>query len=407
MSAAQLAVDGGLPVRSRPFPSWPAFGEGEERALISALRSGKWGIGGTSISEFERTWASFQEAKQAVAVASGTAALELSLWAVGVELGDEVILPSYTFVATATAILARGAIPIFADIDAETLLIDARSAEASVTERTRAIVAVHVAGCPADLDALRSVARRHSLSLVEDAAQAHGAAWRGRKVGAIGDVGSFSFQSTKNLNCGEGGAVVTDDPAVAEGVWSLHNVGWRRQGGDPILGSNARITEFQAALLLAQLERLPDQMARRDRSARYLIRRLAEIPGIRPAKVDPHVSEHAWHLYMFRYDSSAFGGLSRAEFIRALQAEGIPCTAGYAPLHHSRPVQEETARMLHSLGRARTPGEAHAPAHLPVVEQAGQDVVWLYQYVLLGEEADMDDVVEAVAKIQRARGGGV
>src|SRR5512141_1618821 len=212
MGAAELAVDGGSPVRSRPFPSWPVFGERDEQAVLAALRSGKWGLGGEAIPAFERAWEAFQGANHAVAVASGTAALEWSL-------------PAYTFVATATAVLALGAIPAFADVDADTLLIDARSAEASVTERTRAIVAVHVAGCPADLDSLRAVARRHRLALVEDAAQAHGAAWRGRRVGAIGDVGSFSFQATKNLNCGEGGAVVTDDAALAEAVWSLHNVG--------------------------------------------------------------------------------------------------------------------------------------------------------------------------------------
>ncbi len=253
MGAAQLAADGGSPVRTRPFPLWPVFGEGEERALVATLRSGKWGLGGDSIAAFEQAWSSFQQAKHAVAVASGTSALELCLRAVGVESGDEVILPAYTFVATATAIMARGAIPVFGDVDADTLLLDARSAEASVTERTRAIVAVHIAGCPADLDALKAVARRHQLALVEDAAQAHGASWRGRRVGAIGDVGGFSFQATKNLNCGEGGAVVTDDSALAEAVWSLHNVGRRRQGGDPILGGNARITALQATLLLAQL----------------------------------------------------------------------------------------------------------------------------------------------------------
>ena len=406
MSAAQLAIDGGVPVRSRAYPSWPVFGESEELALTTALRSGAWGIGGRSIPEFERAWATFQGAKHAVAVASGTAALELCLWAAGVELGDEVILPAYTFVATATAVMARGAVPVFADVDPDTLLIDSRSAESSVTERTRGIVAVHVAGCPADLDALRAVARRHRLALVEDAAQAHGAAWRGRRVGAIGDVGSFSFQATKNLNCGEGGAVVTDDAGLAEAVWSLHNVGRRRQGGEPILGGNARMTEFQAALLLAQLERLPEQMERRHRNAGYLRKRLAAIPGIRPASADARVTEHAWHLFMFRYDADAFGGLPRADFIRALQAEGIPCTPGYAPLHRSIPLQEEVARVLHSLGRARIPTEAHAPAHLPAAEQAGRDAVWLFQYMLLGDEADMEDVAEAVSKIGRARVGG-
>lgn len=403
MDTGKLAVDGGTPVRARPFPAWPVFGDAEEQALLEALRSGKWGLGGAATAEFEAAWASFQGAKHAVAVASGTSALELSLRAVGVELGDEVILPAYTFVATATAVLSRGAVPVFADVDAETYLLDPRSAEASVTERTRAIIAVHVAGCPADLDGLRAVARRHRVALVEDAAQAHGAAWRGRRVGAIGDVGSFSFQSSKNLNCGEGGAVVTDDDELAEVVWALHNVG-RRRSAEPIFGSNARMTEFQAALLNAQLRKLPTEMARREASARYLSKQLASIPGIQPARVDDRVTEHAWHLFMFGYDATEFGGLPRAEFLRALQAEGIPCTAGYAPLHLAAPVQEETTRLLHTLGRARTPSEGHSPAHLPVVERVGRESIWLYQYMLLGDESDMDDVVEAVAKVRRARG---
>jgi len=403
----KLAIDGGTPVRTKPFPPWPIHGEVEERALIEALRSGVWGIGGKHVPEFEARFAQFQDARHATCVVNGTAALEVALRAAGVGLGDEVVVPPYTFVATATAALSLGAIPVFADVDADTYLLDARCAEAAITDRTRAIVAVHVAGCPADLDALRAVARRHELRLIEDAAQAHGAAWRGRRVGAIGDLGCFSFQSSKNLCAGEGGAVLTDDDQLAETVWSLHNVGRVRTGAwyqHETLGWNYRMTEFQAALLLAQMERLPEQLARREESGRYLSRRLAEVPGVRPLARDDRVTAHAWHLFVFRYDAAAFGGRPRAEFLRALRAEGIPCSPGYVPLHHSPAVRVETARLLHALGRSPSPTAAPAGARLPVAERAGyEEGVWLTQNVLLAEREDLDDVVEAIAKVQRAR----
>ena len=401
----RLAIQGGTPVRTKPFPSWPVYGEPEERALIEVLRSGAWGTGGSAIAEFEARFARFQDAKHATCVVNGTVALELALRAVGVGLGDEVILPPYTFVATATAVLALGAIPVFADVDADTYLLDPRCAEAAVTPRTRAIVAVHVAGCPADMDELRAVARRHGLKLVEDAAQAHGAAWRGRRVGALGDLGCFSFQSSKNLCAGEGGAVVTDDDRLAEVVWSLHNVGRVRGAATQrreILGTNSRMTQFQAALLLAQMQRLPDQIARREANGGYLASRLAEIPGIRPLLRDDRVTTHAWHLFVFRYEPEAFGGMSRDDFVKALRAEGIPCSPGYVPLHHSPAVRAEIARLLRVLGHSHQVGLERAEARLPVAERAGyQEGIWLTQNVLLGEREDLDDVVEAIAKIQR------
>ena len=263
-------------MRTAPFPSWPVWDERDEQALLAVLRSGTWGAhAGTRVTEFGQRFAAYQQAEHAVCVTNGTAALEVALRAVGVGPLDEVIIPPYTFVATATAVLAIGAIPVFCDILPDTYLIDAADAERRITPRTRAIVAVHIAGQPADLDAVGDVARRHGLKVVEDAAQAHGAAWRGRRVGAIGDAGSFSFQSSKNLNAGEGGIILTDDREVAERAWSLANVGripdgaWYQHEG---MGFNLRLTEFQGALLLSQLERLPEQFERRERNARFLDR---------------------------------------------------------------------------------------------------------------------------------------
>lgn len=410
--ATKLAIEGGIPTHTGGWPKWPVWDEREEQMLLDVLRSGQWGMNnGQRVREFEKRWATFQEAAYCVCVTNGTCALELSLRALGIGWGDEVIVPSYTFVATATAVLMVGALPVFVDIDRDTYGLDAEAAAAAVTSRTKAVIPVHIAGCPADMDDIVAVARRHDLAVLEDAAQAHGAAWRGQRVGAIGDLGTFSFQASKNINAGEGGAIVTNSERLYQMVWSLHNVGriqtpdWRTRGWyeHEILGTNARMTEFQAALLLAQLTRVEEQMAHRERAARYLDQHLAEIPGIRPLQPDARVTSHAHHLYIFRYDASAFGGHPRAEFLAALYKEGIPCSSGYgAPLHHAPAVVTAWRRLSTQLGRS----EQLTAGALPVAERAGyEEAVWLSQQLLLAPEADLAAIPEAICKIQRAWGG--
>jgi dTDP-4-amino-4,6-dideoxygalactose transaminase len=331
IKADTLAIDGGTPVRSRPWPRWPIFDETEEQAILEVVRSGKWwSVEGTKVREFEEAFARFQDAQFAVCVTNGTAALEVALRAAHIGCGDEVIVPPYTFIATATAVLAVGATPVFVDVEEESLNIDPTKIEEAITPRTRAIIPVHIAGCPADMDGVLEIARKHNLLVIEDAAQAHAAEWKGTKVGAIGDMGCFSFQASKNLNAGEGGAVLTNNPHWADQVWSVHNVG-RVRGGrwyeHHVLGSNFRMTEFQAAILLAQLKRLPEQTERRTQNAHRLTEMLSQIPGIRPPRPDPRVTRHAYHLYIFRYDKNHFGGRPREDFLKALNAEGIPCSA--------------------------------------------------------------------------------
>ena len=406
-----LAVDGGTPVRTAPFPTWPVWDERDEQGLLEVLRSGTWGAhAGTKVKEFTTRFSAYQEAAHGVCVTNGTAALEVALRAAGVQPFDEVIIPPYTFVATGTAVLSIGAIPVFCDILPETYLIDAADAERRITPRTRAIVAVHIAGQPADLDAVLDVARRHTLKVVEDAAQAHGAAWRGRRVGAIGDAGTFSFQSSKNLTGGEGGIILTDDRALAERAWSMANVGRIPEGAwyqHEVMGFNLRLTEFQGALLLSQLERLPAQSDVRERNARYLDRELAAIPGITPQARDERVTGHAHHLYVMRFDGQAFGGHDRSWFLQALRAEGIPCSPGYTtPLYRMNAIVDERrkwAALARAAGRPVTlPASPDAEA-LPATERAcNAEGVWLTQNVLLGGEADMAQIVEAVAKVQRA-----
>ena len=404
IKADTLAIDGGTPVRSRPWPRWPIFDETEEQAILEVVRSGKWwSVEGTKVREFEEAFARFQDAQFAVCVTNGTAALEVALRAAHIGCGDEVIVPPYTFIATATAVLSVGATPVFVDVEEESLNIDPTKIEEAITPRTRAIIPVHIAGCPADMDGVLEIARKHNLLVIEDAAQAHAAEWKGTKVGAIGDMGCFSFQASKNLNAGEGGAVLTNNPHWADQVWSVHNVG-RVRGGrwyeHHVLGSNFRMTEFQAAILLAQLKRLPEQTERRTQNAHRLTEMLSQIPGIRPPRPDPRVTRHAYHLYIFRYDKNHFGGRPREDFLKALNAEGIPCSAGYVPLYKervflNRPISKDLCQ-LSTL-------KDYSKVQCPVCERACyEEAVWLYQNMLLGDERDIEDIATAVAKVQRA-----
>jgi dTDP-4-amino-4,6-dideoxygalactose transaminase len=397
----RLACEGGAPLRTRSFPSWPVWDTHDEDALLQVLRSGRWGeIDGDMVGRFETRFAEFQQAQHCVAVVNGTAALRIAYRALDIGYGDEVIVPPYTFIATASAALEVGAIPVFADIDPDTYLLDPASVEEAITPRTRAIVPVHVAGCPADMDGLRTLAARRGLRVVEDAAQAPGATWNGQGVGSVGDLGTFSFQASKNLNAGEGGAIVTNDAELAERVWSLHNVGRTRTGAwyhHELLGGNDRLTAFQAALLISQLDRLPEQMARREHAATYLDTALSAIEGIKPMVRRPQVTAHAHHIYMFRYDSRTFGGLSREAFVRALVAEGIPCSAGYSLISDEMAIQTETARLCAALGR-ELPAQT---ASLTEARRACVEGVWLPQRVLLAEEIELHDIVEAISKVQR------
>lgn len=398
-----LAIDGGNPVRERPWPRWPVWDETDIAAVTEALNSGKWFSGnGARTAEFGDYFARLHQARYGVPVANGTVALEIAMRAAGVVAGDEVITTPYTFIATASSIVQINAKPVFADVDPNTLNLDPAAAAAAITDRTRAIVAVHIAGNPADMDTLADLARRHNLLLIEDAAQAHLAEWKGRPVGAIGEAGTFSFQASKNLNCGDGGVVLTDHEEIFENAWSLTNCGRVRNGGwyeHRMLSGNYRLTEIQSALLLAQARRLPEQADTRTANALYLAAQLSEIEGIRPLGRDARVTRHAYHKFIFRYEAERFGPLSRDEFINALRAEGVPCIPGYAPIYRSPAFKIDTATHPYAAGTD------YGAMHLPAVEQACAEAVWLDQSLLLAGREDMDDIVAAIRKIQRCARG--
>ncbi|HWV22972.1 MAG TPA: DegT/DnrJ/EryC1/StrS family aminotransferase [Thermomicrobiales bacterium] len=398
-TTTRLAIEGGSPVRTTSFPAWPVFGDRERDLLNEVLESGHWGeITGDVTKTFARQFAAFQSARHAVCVPNGTLALELALETLGLGPGDEVITSAWTFIATAGAALTMGVRPIFVDIDPATNLIDPNAIERAITPKTRAIMPVHIGGQPTDLDAVMEIGVRHGIPVLEDACQAWGAAWRGTPVGAIGAMGAFSFQASKNINAGEGGAVVTNDLALFDLAWQIHDTGRSPEGGTfehEIPGRNLRMTEWQGAILTAQLERLPEAMDRRGRSAGRLMDGLGEIPGLTPTKIDSRVTRHAWHLFQMRYDPLAFGGRSRAEFMSALQAEGVPCMPGYRPLPAQKAIRNAlTARFGASALDRQAP--------IPHAEQAGEDTVWLEQTLLLGSDDDIDDALAACRKIHCA-----
>jgi len=373
------------------------------------LRNGKWNrLDGDCARQFEETWAATLGAKHCLATANGTSALIISLNALGIGPGDEVIVPPYTFVATVNAVLMQYAMPVFVDTDPETFQIDARKIEAAITERTRCILPVHLGGSPVDLDAILAIGRKHSLPVLEDACQAHLAEWRHRKVSTLGALGCFSFQASKNLNSGEGGAILTDDTDLYRVCQSFHNNGRGDTGsgfGYVRNGANLRITEFQAALLSEQLKRVEEQSHRREQNAAYLTRQLAEIPGIHPARMYEGATRNAYHLYMLRYDKTQFADLPRAQFLKAMRAEGIPCSGGYTPLN-KEPFLKHTfdSRAYRAIYPDHQLAGWFEHNHFPANDKLCEEAVWFTQTMLLGSREDTEQIAEAVRKIQRQAG---
>ena len=401
----ELALLGGEQVRSKPWPGWPVVDDTDRQALMEVLNSGAWGVGGPAGPQMVRELAAFHQAEHGIAVTNGTAALELALRACDVGAGCEVIVPPYTFIATASAPIMCNAIPVFADIDPDTYCLDPEAVERAITPQTRAIICVHIGGSPCDLDALLDVARRHGLRLIEDCAQAHGAEWRGRRIGAIGDMGAFSFQSSKNVCAGEGGLVLTNDRELAQRAWSLANIGRAPEGAwyeHRILGWNLRLTEFQAALIRCGLRRLPEHMDRRDRCGYHLQRRLDDIPGVGYARMTEGATRQAWHLFLGKYDAAAFGGLPRSRFLAALGAEGIPVSPGYTPLYREGLFRagwepEKCPWACRFYTGSADYEDVSCPAAEHVCTEGGW---WLPQNVLLADTADMDDIAAAIVKVR-------
>jgi len=399
-SQRKAALLRGEPIRRRPFPSWPIFGREEESGLLRALHSGNWGrLDGQEVAKFEKRFAETHDCKNGIAVVNGTVSLRIALLAAGIRAEDEVIVPPYTFFSTASAVVEANAVPVFADIDLDTFNLDPKAIERAITRHTRAIIPVHFAGLPAEMEKILALAKRHKLTVIEDAAHAHGASYKRKPAGSLGHIGSFSFQSSKNLTAGEGGIITTNDKALAESCRSIQNCG-RIPGGvwyeHHLLSGNYRLSEFQGAVLNAQLSRLEQQTTRRDQNGQYLASKLSSLPGLHPQKRPASCTRHSYHLFMVRIDSELFG-ISRDLAVQALEAEGIPCSAGYGfSLPHQPMFKEKAFGPYLPLAAKRL---NYSKMRCPNSDLVCRQSIWLAHNLLLGSRADMDDIANAFEKI--------
>lgn len=388
---------------ARTFP-WPVFNETDVDAVTDVARSGAWGNPDCDrlVSKFENEFAAYCGSRYAVTCANGSVALRLALMASGVRPGDEVIVPPYTFIATASIVIEANCVPVFVDIDPETYNLDPSKIEAAITPRTKAIIPVHFAGQSCDMDAIMKIADNHNLFVIEDAAHAHGGEYKGKKLGTIGHAGCFSFQSSKNLNAGEGGIVITDDEKLFDKINSLRNVGRVKDGQwyeHHFLGCNYRITQFQAALLSSQLKRLDEQTKARDENGKYLSELLSGIDGITPLTRGHGETIHTYHLFIFRYDKSKFNNMHKKRFAELLQREGVPASMGYPIPLYQQVVFREKNFMCYAIPEHVD----YTNVHCPVAETACyEEAVWILQHAMLGTKQDMEAFARAIRKIQKA-----
>ena len=408
-SAQPLALLGGQPLRTTPWPTWPIWNpESDEKRLLEVIRSGVWSRAGV-VSEFEEKWAATIGAKRCLSVVNGTNALIAALDQFDIKGGDEVLVPAYTFIGTVAPVMATGAMPVFVDVEPDTFQMDPAKIEARITPRTRAIIPVHILGLPANMTRIMAIARKHNLVVIEDACQAHMAEINHQKVGTLGDAGCFSFQNSKNLAIGEAGAIVSNNDAFMDRCFSYHNYGNPYGTVSGVIGigtlrqgTKLRLTEYQAAIGLAQLTRLDQQTTLRNENAAYLKSRIEKIPGILPYRLYDDVTRAAYHLFPFRYQPAAFKGLPREQFLKALSAEGIPCSGGYAPLNKmpylNDAFQSKNYRNMYPREMLNYP-KYLANNHCPANDQLCQEAVWLTQNMLLGSRADMDDIANAIEKL--------
>ncbi len=387
----KLAILGGEPVRPPEIKwhSWPVFDEQERTAVLEVLESGKW-FYGEKVKKFEEEYATFQGAKYCVSCNSGTTGLEVALQAIDIKPGDEVIVPPYTFIATASAVVRMGGVPIFVDVD-ESWCIDPDLIEKAITPRTRAIIPVHFAGYICDMDKINAIAQRHNLIVIEDACHSWGGRWEGKGAGTLGLGGVFSFQMSKNITAGEGGAIVTDNEDFADVCRSITNCGRSKTGPwyyHERIGTNVRMNEFTANILLAQLTRAENQLQVREANGVYLTTALKEIPGIYPQPLSNRVTRRAFHLLCIRLKEEEIG-CSREPFIKAVQAEGLPLTAGYPYPIYKQPAFQNAAFYDYS--------QTCCPVAEDLCYKSG---AWLPHHILLGKEKDMEDLVKIIRKVQ-------
>lgn len=410
----KLALFGGTPVRSEPFAPWPQFDERERKYLLAALESRRWGgypYPSPMSMEFGRRFAEYHGAKYCLPAANGTVTLEIALHAAGLKAGDEVIVPALTFAATAAAAVRQNGVPVFVDIEPRNFCMDPDAFEAAITPRTKAVIPVHLGASIADMDRIMEIARRHGLVVIEDCAHAHGGQWRGQGVGSMGDMGSFSFQSSKLMTSGEGGCITTSDDILRQKCMSLINCGRKEPGYDgfeeQLFTGNYRLSDLQVAVLMGQMERLDEVTRKRAEMHAYFKQVLhAEVKGLRVLDTDPRTTRLSAYQTIMKFDSEAFAGIHRDRFLEALEKEGVELDGPfYIPLYHI-PIMNATSDEYPAL-RARY-GEGILSAtdiSCPVAEKAAyEEAVWMHYPHLSGTRKDVEDIVAAIAKVQRLAG---
>lgn len=391
------------------FPSWPIYDESEIQALENVIRSGKWWCGapgthqGENVWEFQQEFAKFQEAKHCVGVCNGTVAIEAALMGLNVGMGDEVIVSDYTFVASASAVIATNAVPIFCDIDPETLVLDTNKITDLLTPRTKAIIPVHLAGNPVEMDALIDIAQEKDLFVIEDCAHAHGSRYKGKRLGNWGDAGAFSFQASKVLTAGEGGAVICNSDDLAQKIYSYTDCG-RKEGSyfykHYSYGTNYRMTEYQAAVLLAQLKKFPNQHDLRNSNAKYLMQELNKIDGIRVMKPTLGTTELGWYIYPIIFEPEKFGGMTSSEFYKKLNRAGIPTDNCYPPLHGLDCFREFNLKKGIDYSKANWGGSKSADTNFPVVSDIYSRSIEFPQEILLSTKEKLNEIVDFIKSLQ-------
>lgn len=412
---AILALKGGKPVRSGSWPVWPESGDEEKQALRGVIDANRWSYNGPAEFAFKSKWSDFTGAKHAYLIANGTVSLQLILEALGIGYGDEVILPGITWQADAGAVVDVNAVPVLVDVEEDSWCISPEEIEKAVTPATKAIIPVHLYGTICDMESILDIAARHGLFVIEDCAHQHGSVFKGKHVGTFGNAGSFSFQNSKVLTCGEGGAVITNDDELAVILDALRNCGRRPESmfsapgnfsaytieGDLIQSGNYRVTEFQAAVLLEQLKRLPEQLIRRDSNAQYLNKQLSGIEGIRPLLRREGTDRQSYFNFAFRFDTNQFGGVDAKIFRNALSAElGFEFEGCYEPLNDCslyRPLTKKRHRLNNDYEKRINPSRYDLPVCRRIFKE---ESVTAHHSILLGGEKDCDRIAEAIWKLK-------
>jgi len=406
----KLAILGGQPVRkNKSWPNWPYWDENVLDSVVKTTKSRIWcriqSKSGT-VPTFEKKFAKLMDTKFCVATGSGTQALHTCVEALGIGAGDEVITSPYTDPGTIASILSARALPVLADLDRESYQLDPDDVERKITENTKAIMPVHMMGQPCDMESMVAIAKKHNLKVIEDAAQAHLSEYQGKKLGTIGDLGCFSFQSSKTIACGEGGGIIGNDEELMDKCYTVHNHGTSRRGLTEVAGPKYRMNEFEAAVLLGQLAGVEERFARRNENAAYLTSSLKDVPGIAPQKLYKGTKSGSFYLYATTYRKEHFNGADRSRFLKALSAEGISFSPYIRRGLHKEPWIEHilSSKLYQKMYSKKRLDRYRDEVKCPNCDQVCQEMAMIWASgPLLGTKDDMDDIANAIIKVYENR----